>query len=176
MVQINRSHVTGGAAGALGAGALALATVFIPHWEGMDLTVVRNKFDPPNVYTVCNGVTNLDEDYKWIRPGMKFTNEQCAEAFKKILPTYEKPLAACVDQYYLMPPHRQVALLSAAYNLGTGAICKSTAVRLINEGKTKQGCQALGNFIKANGVVLDGLVNRRFDPKWGEIAWCLRED
>jgi lysozyme len=161
---------------ALSGAAMALAVVFIPHWEGMDLTVKHYAVDPPGVYTVCNGITNLDPEYAWIRPGMKFTEPQCAEAFKRVLPTYIEPLAACIDNYYLMPPHRQIALLSAGYNLGTGAICKSTAVRLINAGKTTEGCKALGNFIKANGVVLQGLKNRRFDPKWGEIAWCLRSD
>lgn len=164
------------AGGGLSAAALALAGVFIPHWEGMDLVVKQQAIDRPGVYTVCNGITNLDPAYKWIRPGMKFTEAQCAEAFKKVLPTYEKPIAKCIKDYYLMPPHRQVAFLSAAFNLGSGTICKSTAVRLMNEGNIKGGCEALGVFVKANGKVLKGLQNRRFDPKWGEIAWCLRND
>lgn len=176
MAQITKGQAAVGGAGGLGAVAGALALAFIPHWEGMDLTVRQQSFDPPGVYTVCSGITNLDPDYKGIKPGMKFTDAQCAEAFKKVLPKYEKPIGKCIKDYYLMPPHRQVALLSAAYNLGSGTICKSTAVRLINEGKTKEGCNALGAFVKANGKVLKGLQNRRFDPKWGEIAWCLRED
>lgn len=166
----------GSGATALGAGALALAAVLIPHWEGMDLVVKQNSFDRPGVYTVCNGITNLDPEYSWIRPGMKFTTERCAEAFKVVLPRYIEPLGKCVKNYYQLPPHRQVAFLSAGFNLGTGTICKSTAVRKLNAGDTKGGCEALGAFIKANGVVLQGLKNRRFDPKWGEIAWCLRED
>jgi lysozyme len=70
----------------------------------------------------------------------------------------------------------QAALGSAAFNLGSHTICKSTAVRLLNEGDTAGGCRALGNFIKANGVVLKGLVNRRQDSTWGEIAWCMEND
>lgn len=166
-------------AGSLTAGALALAAVFIPHWESggrMDTTVRQQSFDPPGVYTVCHGITNLDPDYKWIRPGMKFTEAQCAEAFRKVLPKYIEPLGDCVTGYYQMPPHRQVALLSAGYNLGTGTVCRSTAVRLLNQGKIDEGCEALGAFVKANGKVLKGLQNRRFDPKWGEIAWCKRGD
>lgn len=166
-------------AGSLSAAALALAAVFIPHWESggrMDTTVRQQAIDPKGVYTVCDGITNLDPDYAWIRPGMKFTETQCAEAFKKVLPKYIEPLAQCIDGYYQMPPHRQVALLSAGYNLGTGTVCRSRAVRLINQGKVDEGCEALGVFVRANGEVLKGLQNRRFDPKWGEIAWCKRND
>lgn len=50
---------------------------------------------------------------------------------------------------------------------------KSTAVKLINQGKIEQGCKALGMWTKAtvNGkkVVVKGLVNRRNE----EIKLCL---
>lgn len=176
-------------AGALSGTALALAAVFIPHWESggrMDTTVRQQGIDRKGVYTVCDGITNLDPDYAYIRPGMKFTEAQCAEAFKKVLPKYIEPLAQCIDGYYAMPPHRQVALLSAAYNLGPGRICNDqkdangkvmfNISREFNAGNVDRGCELLGRFVRANGNVLKGLQNRRFDPKWGEIAWCLREN
>lgn len=175
--QINKK--VAGAAIGIPVAVAALASVLIPHWESggrMDLTVRQQKFDPPGVYTVCDGVTNLDPAYAWIRPGMQFTREQCAAAYALILPTYYAPLNDCVKGYAQMPPHRQTALLSAAYNLGPGTICRSTAVRLINEGRIDEGCEALGAFVRANGVVLKGLQNRRFDSKMGEIAWCKRND
>lgn len=171
----NRQKVAGG----LSAGAIALAAVFIPHWESgghMDTTVRHQSFDPRGVYTVCDGITNLDPDYRWIRPGMKFTEAQCAEAFKKVLPKYIDPLAACMPSYYAMPPHRQVALLSGAYNLGPARICNGPVARAFNAGKVAAGCRALGQYVRADGKVLKGLQNRRFDPKWGEIAWCMRND
>ena len=172
-----RQKVAGGAVG-LSTGALALAAVFIPHWESgsrMDTTVRHQSFDPPGVYTVCDGVTNLDPDYAWIRPGNKFTEKECADAFKKVLPKYIEPIAACVHGYYDMPPHRQVALLSFAYNLGPGRVCGSIA-REFNAGHVTAACSLMGQYVRANGRVLRGLENRRFDPKWGEIKWCLRED
>lgn len=155
---------------------MALAAVFIPHWEGMDLTVRHYAVDPPGVYTVCNGITNLDPDYAWIRPGMKFTPQQCAEAFQKVLPKYIEPIAACVPGYYAMPPHRQVAILSFAFNLGPGRVCNSSIGRDFNSGDIARACKAMGQYVRANGRKLTGLENRRFDKKWGEIAWCLRED
>lgn len=170
--------LAGGAVG-LGAGAAALAAVFIPHWESggrMDTTVKHFNFDPPGVFTVCHGITNLDPDYAWIVPGMTFTEKQCADAFAKVLPKYIEPIAECIPGYSAMPPHRQVAILSAAYNLGPGTICNGSVGREFRAGNTKAACNVLGLYVKANGKVLKGLQNRRFDPKWGEIAWCLRED
>lgn len=173
----NKQKAAGGAG--LGVSALALAVVFIPHWESgghMDTTVRHQSFDPPGVYTVCDGITNLDPDYAYIRPGMTFTQAQCAEAFKKVLPKYIEPIADCIPTYYAMPPHRQVALLSFAYNVGPGRICNGTIAREFNAGHVAAGCQAMGQYIRANGKVLKGLENRRFDPKWGEVAWCMKED
>lgn len=187
MATTTTQKVAGGAAG-LSAGALALAAVFIPHWESgghMDTTVRHQSFDPPDVYTVCDGITNLDPDYAWIRPGMVFTQAQCAEAFKKVLPKYYEPIAACIPTYYSMPPHRQISLLSFAYNLGPGRICghrrngklvRNEIAREFNAGHVSVACNLMGGYIRANGKVLSGLQHRRFDPKWGEITWCLRED
>lgn len=167
------------AAGTIGATAMTLATVFIPHWESgghMETTVKQQSIDRKGVYTVCDGITNLDPDYAWIRPGMVFTQAQCAEAFKKVLPKYIDPLVKCIPSYLSMPPHRQVSLLSFAFNLGDGRICHGTIAREFNAGHTAVGCEAMGAYTKANGKELKGLENRRFDPKWGEIAWCMRED
>lgn len=177
-VQSNRPAVVGGAIG-LGATALTLAAVFIPHWESggrMDTTVRQQGIDRAGVYTVCDGITNLDPDYAWIKPGMTFTTTQCADAFKKVLPKYIEPIADCIPSYYSMPPHRQVALLSFAYNLGPGRVCNGSIAREFNAGNVKAACAAMGQYTRAAGKVLKGLQNRRFDPKWGEISWCLRED
>ncbi len=176
-------HLTGkttaGKAGWLSAGTLTLAAVFIPHWESgghMETTVKHQSFDPPGVYTVCDGITNLDPDYAWIKPGDKFTESQCADAFKKVLPKYIEPIAECIPSYYSMPPHRQVALLSFGYNLGPGRICNGSIARDFNAGRVTDACNTMGLYVRANGEVLKGLQNRRFDPKWGEISWCLRND
>ena len=176
MAQISNTQK---AAGGLSAAAAALAVVFIPHWESgsrMDTTVRHQAIDPPGVYTVCDGITNLDPDFAYIRPGMTFTISQCTEAFKSLLPKYVAPIVKCIPSYPSMPPHRQVALLSFAYNVGPGRICNGAIAREFNAGHAAVGCKLMGQYIKANGKVLRGLQNRRFDPKWGEISWCLRDD
>jgi lysozyme len=156
------------------AAAIALTSALIVHWEGEKLVASHNSFDPPGVVDVCNGVTNYD--LPWLRDGMKFTHEDCDALRQRLIPKYRDPLKACVSGFEAMPVARQAALTSAAYNLGPGTVCKSTAVRLLNTGDVSGGCRALGLFIKANGVVLKGLVNRRQDSTWGEIAWCMEND
>ena len=171
-------------AGGLGATALALAAVFIPHWESgskMDTTARHQSFDPPGVITVCDGITNLDADFKWLKAGMTFTEAECSKMFQTALAKYVAPIAKCIPSYYSMPPHRQVAVLSFAYNLGPGAVCgdkrhSGTISKNFNAGNVTAACNAMGQYVRANGKTLKGLENRRFDKKWGEISWCLRED
>lgn len=174
VIRQHKGKLTGAAA------AIALTSALIVHWEGEDLVAVQNRFDPINprtgqtVVTVCNGVT--DYDLPWLKVGMVFTHADCEALRQRLIPKYREPLKACIKGFEQMPVARQASLGSAAYNLGTGAVCKSTAVRLLNEGDVEGGCRALGNFIKAAGVVLKGLWNRRHDSNWGEIAWCMEDD
>lgn len=160
-----------GIAGTGAAAAIALSSTLILHWEGEDLVAKHYRHDPPGIITVCNGVTNYD--IRTLTIGMRFTHEQCEDLRRLLVPKYRAPLVACVHGFAAMPLARQAALTSAAYNLGPGTVCRSTAVRRLNAGDVKGGCEALAAFIKANGVVLKGLINRRRDPDWGEIAWCL---
>lgn len=156
------------------AAAIALTSALIVHWEGEDLVAKHNSFDPPGVITVCTGITNYD--IPWLKVGMTFTHADCDAMRARAIPKYREPLKKCVKDFETRPVAMQAAIGSAAFNLGAATICKSTAVRLLNEGDTEGGCRALGNFIKANGVVLKGLVNRRKDSTWGEIAWCMEND
>jgi lysozyme len=168
VIRQHKGKLTGAAA------AIALTSALIVHWEGEKLVASHNSFDPPGVVDVCNGVTNYD--LPWLKAGMVFTHEDCEALRQRLIPKYRDPLKVCIKGFEVMPVARQAALGSAAYNLGSGTVCKSTAVRLLNDGDTEGGCRALGNFIKANGVVLKGLVNRRQDSTWGEIAWCMEND
>jgi lysozyme len=157
---------------------MALAVVFIPHWESgshMDTTVRHQSFDPPGVLTVCDGITNLDKKFRWIKVGMTFTVKQCGDMFLVALAEYVPPIIKYIPAYLTYPPHRQVAILSFAYNLGPGRI-KGSIAREFNAGHVSAGCQLMGHYVTANHKVLPGLKHRRFDPKWGEIAWCLKED
>lgn len=157
------------AAGLSAAGA-ACCALLIAHWEGKDLTAKHNSFDPPRVVTVCNGVTNYD--WPWLKAGMKFTNEQCATALAENVQKYAAPIAKCVPSFTSMPPHRQAALTSFAYNLGPARICNSSIARDLNAGRVTRACNAMLQYTRAAGKQLTGLVRRRQQ----EHEWCLRND
>jgi GH24 family phage-related lysozyme (muramidase) len=53
--------------------------------------------------------------------------------------------------------------VSLAYNVGVAATSKSTAVRRLNAGNIRDGCEAIGWYNRAGGRVVRGLVNRRAD-------------
>lgn len=160
-------------AGISAAGA-ACAAMLIGHWEGQDLTAKHNAFDPKGVVTVCDGVTNYD--WPWLKAGMKFTKEQCSAALTDNVQKYAAPIAKCVPSFSDMPPHRQAALTSFAYNLGPAKICGTSIATNLNAGRIKQACNSMLQYTRAAGKRLQGLVNRRTDSMWGERPWCLRDD
>lgn len=56
---------------------------------------------------------------------------------------------------------RRAALVSFTYNVGGGAYCSSTLVRLLNNGFTLEACNQLPRWNKAKGMPLPGLKTRR---------------
>ncbi|MHC2216486.1 GH24 family phage-related lysozyme (muramidase) [Rhizobium leguminosarum] len=62
-----------------------------------------------------------------------------------------------------------MALTSFAYNVGVKAACGSSAVKLINQGRTAEGCESLLKWNRAAGIVFPGLTRRRQK----ERAFCL---
>lgn len=154
-------------------GAL-LAGAIIATWEGMNLTVVHLPFDPPGVITVCGGITNYD--WPWLKVGMKFTEEECKKALSEVGEKYASEVVQCVPSLPEMPPHRQAALASFAVNLGSARICKTSIAKDLNAGRIKEACDAMVQYVRANGKFIPSLLRRRTDAMWGERTWCLRED
>lgn len=62
------------------------------------------------------------------------------------------------------------ALVSFAFNVGTGAACRSTLVSFIKRKQWPQACNQLTRWVYVNGVKNAGLENRRAREK----AWCLK--
>lgn len=80
----------------------------------------------------------------------------------------ERRLAVCapVD----MPQPVYDALASFAFNVGTGAACKSTLVWFIRSQQWRQACDQLSRWVYVDGVKNDGLEKRRAR----ERAVCLK--
>jgi lysozyme len=151
-----------------GAAVAVLTAAFTCGWEGFAPVATHERVDPPNVITYCYGRTNYDEP--GLKPGARCTEAEGRQFLADDLEhKYLPPLIRCISGFEDMPIQRQVAFLDAAYNLGSGRICKSFAP-LLNAGRATEACDKLMEFDRANGVVLRGLQRRRE----AERELCLR--
>lgn len=80
----------------------------------------------------------------------------------------ERRLAVCAPVE--MPQHVYDSVVSFAFNVGTGAACRSTLVYFLNEKKWKQACDQLPRWVYVRGVKSTGLENRR----QREREYCLK--
>lgn len=136
--------------------AIALSTASVAGFEGLRTHVYQ---DSGGVDTACYGETHITKQ--------SYTKDECDELLKARLAQVASDLEPCIKVD--MPDTRRKALLSFAYNVGTGAACRSTAIRKLNAGDVRGGCDALLMWTKVDGVELKGLVRRR---KW-ERDQCL---
>lgn len=155
-------------AGAVGAIALA-TTALIQPWEGRVLESHWDRY--AKIWDICYGET------KGITAGMRRTPEQCEEMLnKRVYADFYRPLTKCIAGFDDKPKSWQATTISLAYNVGVGAVCKSTAAKYAREGDYKQSCQAMTRFNRAGGQVVGGLVKRREygdAQRIGELELCL---
>ena len=85
--------------------------------------------------------------------------------------SYYSGVAACMSNPAVVPVGVQASLTELAYNVGVGAVCKSTMMRKVNAGDYRGACDELMKWVKAGGRTWKGLVNRRADSK---RALCLQ--
>ena len=101
-------------------------------------------------------------------PGREITEREAAANLVADVMNVEKRLAVCAPVE--MPPRVYDALVSFAFNVGTGAACRSTLVSFIKRKQWPQACNQLTRWVYVNGVKNAGLENRRAREK----AWCLK--
>lgn len=145
-----KSRLVGLGAALTGSGALAVSLV--GNFEGLRLVAYQ---DVVGVWTACYGET------KGIRPGMKFTREQCDVMFVERLQEFEIGMRRCLTAPDDLPDKTYVSFLSVTYNIGVGGWCGSSMVKRANAGNLTGACDALLMWNKGGGKVLKGLTNRR---------------
>ncbi|MAA99981.1 MAG: hypothetical protein CMN87_14590 [Stappia sp.] len=138
-------------AGALSAFGIAAAGL-IGGFEGLRTTAY---LDPVGIPTVCYGET------RGVKLGDRHTAEECQAMLGDALIEFEQDMRACLDRPDEIPDGPYTAFLSLSYNIGAGAFCRSTLVRLANAGDLRGACNQLPRWNRAGGRVLKGLVNRR---------------
>jgi len=142
------------------AGAALLS--FVSNWEGNSLPVYADKL-AYNVPTVCNGHTGPD-----VKLGDVWTKEQCDAILVKDVTEHGQRLLACVT--VPLNQHQYDAFAAWAFNIGTGAACKSQLVKLLNQGQYLAACDQLLRWDRSGGRVVKGLHNRRV----AERAKCIK--
>lgn len=101
-------------------------------------------------------------------PGKTITERQAAEGLISNVLRVERVLERCVKQ---QPPQKVYdAVVSFAFNVGTGNACSSTLVKLLNQRRWADACRQLPRWVYVKGVFNQGLDNRRAR----EMAWCLQ--
>jgi lysozyme len=92
-------------------------------------------------------------------PGKTITPEQAAENLVDDIRRIEKGMAICLPQE--MPQAVYDAVIAFAFNVGTGAACRSTLVYFLQQGQWRQACDQLPRWVYVNGVKNNGLKRRR---------------
>jgi GH24 family phage-related lysozyme (muramidase) len=143
------------AASATEAQTLDIAVPFIAKEEGK-----RNRSyqDVVGVWTICYGST------RGVHANMVLTDQQCLDLLNAEVAEHRTGLHHYFTTSTIesrLPPTRDAAYTSTAFNCGVAAIGKSTATRRLNAGNIAGGCEALTWWNKAGGRVLRGLFERR---------------
>ena len=136
-----------------GTAAAALAVALVGGFEGLRQTAYPDPATGGKPWTICYGHT------AGVNPGDRKSLDECKSLLLSDLTAYSQGVLACTSVQ--LPDERFVALTSFAYNVGVQAACKSSVVRLINQGKTREGCDALMKYNRAAGIVFPGLTKRR---------------
>lgn len=143
---------------------IALAGAFlvsaVTQHEGTRLKPYQ---DQGGVWTVCQGHTGKD-----VIPGKSYTTAECKALLTKDLAIAGKGVISCVK--VPITQNQYDAFADLAFNIGTGAFCRSSIVRQLNAKNYKEACAAILPFNKVNKQFNQGLANRRQD----EYKECVK--
>lgn len=143
------------------AAALSGATIATPlvlSFEGWELRAYE---DVVNVYTACGGIT------EGVRAGQVFSETECRTKTATAIVQHAIAIGPCLPSD--IPETTRGAFVSAAYNIGVGAFCRSSMSRRAMAGDLPGACDALLMWNRAGGREVRGLTRRRE----AERALCL---
>lgn len=159
-----------------------IAAMLIAPAEGLWLTAKVDRVGTGQPPTVCYGMTSADRP---VHVGDTYTKDECMDFLIKDIPKYWAPISKCVR--VKTTEHFKAAVVSAGYNAGSSAVCKSPMIARINKDPIdiKHACDALiewytrkngtkvhGWYTTAQGKFLPGLLNRRVK----EYNVCVTKD
>ena len=149
------------------------------EWTGKEGLLIDGRFKA--TWDAIGGVWNIGPGLtQGITKDTVMTRPEIDDAFVKELYPFED----CVRKYVKvhLSNNQRIALVSFAYNVGTGNFCKSTLLQVLNAGKSDQVPAQLERWVhgRATGTKrIPGLVNRRnaeiklwltLDTSWADAA------
>ncbi len=142
-----------------GIGALVLAgatlVAYVTQHEGTRYTPYR---DQGGVWTVCQGHTGRD-----VVPGRKYTEAECDAFLAQDLTVAGRGVLSCV--HVPLNQHQYDAYTDLAFNIGTGAFCRSSIAAQLNKSQYTDACNRVLLYDKIGNTVNAGLRNRREDER-----------
>jgi lysozyme len=126
----------------------------IHQWEGCKLHAYPDPATGADPYTIGWGSTGPD-----IGPDTVWTQEQADADLAQRLDRINSTVTQAVR--VRLSPQQRAALVSLAYNIGTGNWLTSTMLKCINDGDYNRACGQFGVWIMAAGKVMVGLIRRR---------------
>lgn len=139
---------------------LTAAVGLIAGYEGLRQSAY---LDAVGVPTICYGHTGD------VVMGQRRTVEQCGDILQAdILKAYDG-IRPCIN--VRLTDGERIAYTSFAFNVGSGAFCRSTIARKINSGDRIGACNELPKWVYAKRRILPGLQKRRES----ERAYCLSQ-
>ena len=151
-----------------GAAWLTICVTLVAGFEGFARKPYVDHLGRGQPETWCYGATKAEgppPPYSEV-----FTKRECQTLLGTSLYKYDAMVKSCI--HVPLPPHREAALVSFAYNLGPGALCRGPVARHLNAGNTAAGCRGMLGYNHARGMVLPGLTTRR----QVEYHMCIRND
>lgn len=127
----------------------------IQEFEGRRLEAYKC---PAGIWTIGYGHTSAAGE-PTVTPGMVITKQEAVDILKRDLVKYE----SAVDRLVTVPLSQNQfdALVSFTYNVGEGALSKSTLLKKLNRGEYAAVPAELMKWTKGGGKELPGLVRRR---------------
>jgi lysozyme len=122
----------------------------IRQFEGLRLRAYR---DAVGVATIGYGTT------RGVKMGQEISKERAEELLREDVARFEGYIEALVG--VPLTQGQWDALSSFVYNLGPGALEKSTLLRLLNAGDYSGAAAQFDRWVYASGKKLSGLVKRR---------------
>ncbi len=137
----------------------------IAGYEGYSATAYK---DTGGISTVGFGHTGPE-----VKPGTRVTVVQALNTLGRDVGKTERALQSCLGDDVLLTQNEWDAYVTLAYNVGAGAVCRSSIKPKLKAGQYQAACETILGFnkVRVNGKLVEskGLTNRRK----GEYLKCI---